>query len=58
MKMLAPDLLRMIAKNFTHEKEVVKLQVVNLAAKLYLTDKDSCELLVHYVLQLARYIYL
>uniref|UniRef100_A0A158R5Y3 AP-3 complex subunit beta n=1 Tax=Syphacia muris TaxID=451379 RepID=A0A158R5Y3_9BILA len=55
MKMLAPDLLRIMAKNFIHEKAVVKLQIISLAAKLYLIDKENCELLVHYVLQLARY---
>ncbi|KAI6241366.1 AP-3 complex subunit beta [Aphelenchoides fujianensis] len=52
---LAPDLLRVLAKNFAEEAEVVKLQTLNLAVRLWATDQERCELLIRYVLQLARY---
>ncbi|VDK64530.1 unnamed protein product [Onchocerca ochengi] len=52
---LAPDVLRKMTKNFTHEDEMVKLQTMNLAAKLWFTNRQECELLVRYVLQLARF---
>lgn len=35
---IAPDVLRKMAKSFTSEEDIVKLQIVNLAAKLYLTN--------------------
>ena len=35
---IAPDVLRKMAKSFTAEEDIVKLQVINLAAKLYLTN--------------------
>lgn len=35
---IAPDVLRKMAKAFTCEEEIVKLQTLNLAAKLYLTN--------------------
>lgn len=44
---IAPDLLRKMAKTFTAEEDIVKLQTVNLAAKLYLTNsKQVCKLLL------------
>uniref|UniRef100_A0A0R3RPX4 AP-3 complex subunit beta n=1 Tax=Elaeophora elaphi TaxID=1147741 RepID=A0A0R3RPX4_9BILA len=52
---LAPDVLRKMAKSFTHEDEMVKLQTMNLAAKLWFTNRQECELLVRHVLQLARF---
>ncbi|VDM95160.1 unnamed protein product [Thelazia callipaeda] len=52
---VAPDVLRKMAKSFTHESEVVKLQTINLAAKLWLLNRQECELLVRYVMQLARF---
>lgn len=55
MPNLAPDVLRIMAKSFTHENEMVKLQTMNLAAKLWLTNRVECELLVKYVMQLARF---
>jgi AP-3 complex subunit beta len=33
----APDILRMIARSFINEADVVKLQAINLAAKVYVT---------------------
>ncbi|VDK68141.1 unnamed protein product [Litomosoides sigmodontis] len=52
---LAPDVLRKMAKSFTHEDEMVKLQTINLATKLWLTNREECELLVRHVMQLARF---
>lgn len=38
---MAPDVLRKMAKSFTAEEDIVKLQVINLAAKLYLTNSKQ-----------------
>ncbi|XP_074822032.1 AP-3 complex subunit beta-2 isoform X2 [Natator depressus] len=38
---IAPDVLRKMAKSFTGEEDIVKLQVINLAAKLYLTNSKQ-----------------
>ncbi|CDQ79998.1 unnamed protein product [Oncorhynchus mykiss] len=38
---IAPDVLRKMAKSFTSEEDIVKLQTVNLAAKLYLTNSKQ-----------------
>uniref|UniRef100_A0A8C9YKQ4 Adaptor related protein complex 3 subunit beta 1 n=1 Tax=Sander lucioperca TaxID=283035 RepID=A0A8C9YKQ4_SANLU len=45
---IAPDVLRKMAKTFTAEEDIVKLQTVNLAAKLYLTNSKQTKLLTHY----------
>ncbi|XP_021536256.1 AP-3 complex subunit beta-2 isoform X3 [Neomonachus schauinslandi] len=52
---IAPDVLRKMAKSFTAEEDIVKLQVINLAAKLYLTNSRQTKLLTQYVLSLAKY---
>jgi AP-3 complex subunit beta len=52
---IAPDVLRKLAKSFIDEEDVVKLQVLNLAVKLYLTNPSQTELLCQYVFNLARY---
>ncbi|KAM4831504.1 AP-3 complex subunit beta-2 isoform X3 [Urocitellus parryii] len=52
---MAPDVLRKMAKSFTAEEDIVKLQVINLAAKLYLTNSKQTKLLTQYVLSLAKY---
>ncbi|CAG9540238.1 unnamed protein product [Cercopithifilaria johnstoni] len=52
---LAPDVLRKMIKSFTHDDEMVKLQTMNLAAKLWFTNRQKCELLVRHVMQLARF---
>ncbi|XP_053768559.1 AP-3 complex subunit beta-2 isoform X4 [Desmodus rotundus] len=52
---IAPDVLRKMAKSFTTEEDIVKLQVINLAAKLYLTNSKQTKLLTQYVLSLAKY---
>ncbi|KAJ1363150.1 hypothetical protein KIN20_022942 [Parelaphostrongylus tenuis] len=52
---LAPDLLRILAKNFINEDEVVKVETLKLAVKLWMIRRQESEKLVHYVLQLARF---
>uniref|UniRef100_A0A9J8CF40 AP-3 complex subunit beta n=2 Tax=Cyprinus carpio TaxID=7962 RepID=A0A9J8CF40_CYPCA len=52
---IAPDVLRKMAKSFTNEEDIVKLQIINLAAKLYLTNSKQSKLLTQYVLNLAKY---
>ncbi|XP_043536482.1 AP-3 complex subunit beta-2 isoform X6 [Chiloscyllium plagiosum] len=52
---IAPDVLRKMAKSFTNEEDIVKLQITNLAAKLYLTNSKQTKLLTQYVLNLAKY---
>lgn len=41
---IAPDVLRKMAKSFTAEEDIVKLQVINLAAKLYLTNSKQVKM--------------
>ncbi|XP_050949273.1 AP-3 complex subunit beta-1 isoform X2 [Labeo rohita] len=52
---IAPDVLRKMAKSFTNEEDIVKLQTVNLAAKLYLTNSKQTKLLTQYILNLGKY---
>ncbi|XP_028829631.1 AP-3 complex subunit beta-1 isoform X2 [Denticeps clupeoides] len=52
---IAPDVLRKMAKTFTVEEDIVKLQTVNLAAKLYLTNSKQTKLLTQYILNLGKY---
>ncbi|XP_046723919.1 AP-3 complex subunit beta-1 isoform X1 [Silurus meridionalis] len=52
---ISPDLLRKVAKTFTNEQDIVKMQAVNLAAKLYLTNSKQTKLLVQYILNLGKY---
>ncbi|XP_017348123.2 AP-3 complex subunit beta-1 isoform X2 [Ictalurus punctatus] len=52
---ISPDLLRKVAKSFTSEEDIVKIQAVNLAAKLYLTNSKQTKLLVQYILNLGKY---
>ncbi|XP_045922089.1 AP-3 complex subunit beta-1 isoform X2 [Micropterus dolomieu] len=52
---IAPDVLRKTAKTFTAEEDIVKLQIVNLAAKLYLTNSKQTKLLTQYILNLGKY---
>lgn len=54
---MAPDALRLLAKNFRNESGEVKAQVVTLAAKTALWQPDSTpvQLLLKFVLELARY---
>ncbi|KAM7350501.1 adaptor related protein complex 3 subunit ruby isoform 2-T3 [Cochliomyia hominivorax] len=52
---IAPDVLRKMAKTFVDEEDAVKLQVLNLSVKLYLTNPQQTSLLCQYVFTLARY---
>lgn len=52
---IAPDVLRKMARSFIQEEDIVKLQVLNLAVKLYLTNPSQTRLLCQYVFGLARY---
>ena len=68
---VAPDVLRKIAQSFVGENDLVKLQALNLAAKLHLTliggegyepevsgttvNLDRLKLLISYVFNLAKY---
>lgn len=44
---IAPDVLRKMAKSFTNEEDIVKLQIINLAAKLYLTNSKQVWMTSH-----------
>ncbi|KAG9331277.1 hypothetical protein JZ751_019544 [Albula glossodonta] len=52
---IGPDVLRKMAKSFLSEDDIVKLQIINLAAKLCLTNSKQTKLLTHYVLNVAKY---
>ncbi|XP_040841889.1 AP-3 complex subunit beta-1 isoform X2 [Ochotona curzoniae] len=52
---IAPDVLRKMAKSFTTEDDLVKLQILNLGAKLYLTNSKQTKLLTQYILNLGKY---
>ena len=55
---MAPDVLRKMAKCFITEEDIVKLQILNLAAKLYLTNSKQVggEWLGEYHLMLKSYL--
>ena len=52
---IAPDVLRKMAKTFCDEENVVKLQILNLSVKLYMTNQKQVVLLVQYIFNLAKY---
>lgn len=57
---IAPDVLRKMAKTFSSEDRLVKLQTLSLAAKVCVIDSETTsaavvETLAGYVFQLARY---
>ncbi|XP_050430715.1 AP-3 complex subunit beta-2 isoform X2 [Adelges cooleyi] len=52
---IAPDVLRKVAKTFVSEEDIVKLQIMNLAVKLFLTNPAQTTLLCQYVLKQAKY---
>ena len=52
---IAPDVLRKMAKTFPNEDSQVKLQVLNLATKLCLSNPKQTKLLAQYVFNLAKY---
>ena len=52
---LAPDVLRMMAKSFSLEEDIVKLQILNLGAKAWIVNNKKITLLVPYILAQAKY---
>lgn len=52
---ISPDLLRKVAKTFTSEEDIVKMQAVNLAAKLYLTNSKQVKYTMKYT-NLCHYV--
>ncbi|RUS71773.1 hypothetical protein EGW08_020467 [Elysia chlorotica] len=52
---IAPDVLRRMAKNFINEEDIVKLQILNLAVKMCITNPKQTKLLCQYVMNLAKY---
>lgn len=52
---IAPDVLRKMAKSFVNETPEVKMQILNLAVKLCLTNPGQTKLIAQYVFNLARY---
>ncbi|KAK9890015.1 hypothetical protein WA026_008823 [Henosepilachna vigintioctopunctata] len=52
---IAPDVLRKMAKTFPDEHDIVKMQVMNLAIKLYITNPEQTSILCQYIFNLARY---
>lgn len=52
---VAPDVLRKLAKTFVDEDDTVRLQTLNLAAKLFVQNPAQCTALFHYVCNMARY---
>ncbi|XP_061173908.1 AP-3 complex subunit beta-2-like [Saccostrea echinata] len=52
---IAPDVLRKMAKTFINEEDIVKLQILNLAAKLCITNSKQTRLLCQYIFNLAKY---
>jgi AP-3 complex subunit beta len=55
IRKVAPDVLRQLAKSFAQEDELVKLQVLNLGAKLLLTNPEQTSKIFTYVMNLAKY---
>uniref|UniRef100_A0A8W7PT60 AP-3 complex subunit beta n=1 Tax=Anopheles coluzzii TaxID=1518534 RepID=A0A8W7PT60_ANOCL len=52
---IAPDVLRKAVKSFIDEQDIVKLQVLNLAVKLHITNPQQTSLLCQHLHNLARY---
>lgn len=52
---IAPDVLRKMAKTFVNEQDIVKLQTLNLAVKLYLNNPEQTSKFCQYVFLLAKY---
>lgn len=52
---MAPDLLRILAKNFPNEHESVKVEALKLAVRLWMVRSEAVDKLVEYVFQLARF---
>ncbi|XP_044765824.1 AP-3 complex subunit beta-1 isoform X2 [Coccinella septempunctata] len=52
---IAPDVLRRMAKTFADEHDIVKMQVMNLAIKLFITNPEQTTVLCQYIFNMARY---
>lgn len=52
---IAPDVLRKMAKSFVDEENSVKLQVLNLAVKLFLNNPQQTELLCQHIFNMAKF---
>jgi len=55
IKAYAPDILRQLAKQFPTEDDAVKTQILNLAAKLLLTNPEQTTLLAQHILMMAKF---
>ncbi|EFA74723.1 beta adaptin [Heterostelium album PN500] len=53
--MVAPDVLRKLAKSFADEDESVKLQILNLGAKLHFHNPEQTKLLFQYIINQAKF---
>jgi len=51
----APDILRLLAKDFINLDDTVKLQVLNLSAKLMVKNPEQTALISQYIFNLAKY---
>jgi len=52
---MAPDSLRKLAKSFKDEHDDVKMQTLNLAVKLFITNPQQTSLLFKYVMDLCKF---
>lgn len=52
---IGPDALRVLAKGFADEAPAVKLQILNLGAKLHLSNPEQCSALFRYVCSVAKF---
>ena len=52
---IIPDVLQLSLKNFTKESISVKLQILNLAVRAYMSKKENFCSMLAYTLQLCRY---
>jgi len=51
----APDCLRKLAKTFSDEDNIVKLQILTLSCKLFLSNAKQTALLFKYIVDLCKY---
>jgi len=55
IKQYAPDILRQLAKGFATEPDVVKIQILNLASKLILTNPEQTKAIAQFVFFMAKF---
>jgi AP-3 complex subunit beta len=51
----APDCLRKLAKTFCQEEDFVKMQILNLAVKMFLSNAQQTAALFRYIMDLCKY---